>query len=256
MSDRFAMRPGVRQAEICELLTRREEVSVENLAQKFDTSLETIRRDLTVLADKGKIRKFHGGARRILPQGEGEFGIRLRRNGLAKRLIAEKAVKLVLPHQTIFMDTGSTTLICAEEIARIKNLTIITNSTHIAAVFAKGAGGADIYLLGGAYRDGNAQTIGPTAIDQIDHYRADHAFITVGAIDERSFMDYSNHEAQIATAMIKVSSETTILADHTKFNRTASFRVCDLDQVARIVSDRVLDPQMHKACQNAGLEVL
>jgi DeoR/GlpR family transcriptional regulator of sugar metabolism len=64
-------------------------------------------------------------------------------------LIAEKITKLIMPRQTIFMDTGSTTLICAEALARVKGLKVITNSTRIAATFASATGEAEVYLLGG-----------------------------------------------------------------------------------------------------------
>jgi DeoR family glycerol-3-phosphate regulon repressor len=245
----------MRQAEICDLIAKRGEISVGRLAVKFDTSAETIRRDLTILADAGQIRKIHGGARSLSPQGEGVFDVRMRRNALAKRLIAQKVVSLVVPRQTVFMDTGSTTLICAEAMARIKKLTVITNSTRIAATFAEGAGGADIYLLGGRYRRDNAQTVGSDTTNEIARFRADMAIITVAAIDAGNAMDFSNDEAQVARAMIGASAQTVIVADHTKFNRAAPFNVCSLNGINALVSDKAPDTTFERALNDANIDV-
>lgn len=230
-------------------------MSVEALADKFDTSAETIRRDLSVLADAGRLRKVHGGVRSVAIEGEGEFEVRMRRNALAKRLIAEKLVTLVQPRQTLFLDTGSTTLICAEALARIKKLTIITNSSRIAAVFSKGSGGADVYFLGGFFRGDNAQTVGPVTIDQTGQYRADNAIITIGAIDASGVTDYSNNEAQVARAMIAASAQVTIVADHTKFNHAASFNVCSLNDIDTLISNKAPDSALVGALSKAEVEV-
>jgi len=230
-------------------------MTVGGLAAKFDASAETIRRDLTLLADAGQIRKVHGGARALSPQGEGVFDARMRRNALAKRLIAEKVVSLVAPRQTIFMDTGSTTLICAEAMARIKQLTVITNSTRIAAIFAQGPGGADVYLLGGLYRRDNAQTVGSETIEQVNNFRADIAIITVAAIDADNAMDFSKDEAQIARAMIAASAQTVIVADHTKFNRTAPFNVCTLNRIDTLVSDKPPEITLKGVLNDANIDI-
>lgn len=253
---RAVVRPGVRQAEICDLVARHGEMSVEKLALKFGTSQETIRRDLSILADVGRVQKVHGGARRVLRRDEGAFEERMGRNALAKRLIAEKVAKLIAPRQTIFMDTGSTTLICAEALARVKDLTVITNSVRVAATFTAGAGGAEVYLLGGRYRSDNSQTVGPTAICEIEQYRTDHAIITIGALDTSGAHDYSSDEAQVARAMIAAASEIMVVADHTKFGQSATFSVCDLKRIDRLVVDRLPDGALGESLSLANVEVL
>jgi len=250
-----SLRPAVRQAKISELVAKRGEATVESLSDAFDTSAETIRRDLTVLAEAGQLRKVHGGARSFEPRGEGEFDARLRRNALAKRQIAEKLADLITPHMTLFLDTGSTTLICAQVLARIKNLTVITNSTRIADTFVAGRGGAAVYLLGGRYRGDNAQTVGGEVISQIGSYHADMAILTVGAIDAGGGMDFSNHEAQVARAMIKAAKTLTVVVDHSKFSRRASFGVCGLGEIDTLVTDRAPDAAMSAALALAKVEV-
>ncbi|MDQ7070968.1 MAG: DeoR/GlpR family DNA-binding transcription regulator [Rhodobacterales bacterium] len=260
---RASVRPALRQAKINDFVQRHGKVSIETLGEKFDSSAETIRRDLTALAEAGQLRKIHGGAKPLsAPMAaaarsvEGVFGARMRRNALAKREIAEKVATLIAPRQTIFMDTGSTTLICAEAMARLKHLTIITNSTRIAATFAEGSGGADIYLLGGRYRGDNAQTVGGTAIADIARYRTDIALLTVGALDASGIMDFSNHEAEVARAMMAASRRTIIAADHSKFDKTAAFHVASLPAIGQLVSDRHPDATLGATLAKAGVDLL
>jgi DeoR family glycerol-3-phosphate regulon repressor len=243
----------MRQAEICEFITNRGEASVEVLAARFATSAETIRRDLGLLANAGLLRKVHGGAKAISAEQEGAFGVRMRRNSRAKKLIAERLAKLVKPGMTLFLDTGSTTLFCAQALARVKRLTVITNATRVAAALAEGSGGAEIYLLGGRYRGDNAQTVGVTALGEIDMYQADMAVLTVGAVDETGVSDFSNHESQVARAMIRASASLTVVADHTKFGRRAPFKVSNLDGIERIVANQAPGAALQQALTRAGV---
>ena len=256
INHRIILKPKVRQAKISDLVASRGKVSVEDLAGRFDTSAETIRRDLTVLADAGHIRKVHGGAQPATPIGEGGFDARMRRNALAKRVIAEKVVRQVSPGQTLFLDTGSTTLICAEALARVRRLTIITNSTRIADTFAKGSGAADVYLLGGFYRGDNAQTVGASLVRDVAGYQADTAIITIGALDQTGVMDFSNHEAEVARAMIASAKNLQVLADHSKFNRSAPFRVSPLAGIDQLVVDKSPDANLSGALATGGIEVI
>lgn len=246
-TSRTAMRPGIRQAKICELVNRRGEVSVEEMAERFSASPETIRRDLSALAEAGRLRKVHGGARAPAVPEEGVLRARMRQNLLAKQLIAEKAAGLVRPGMVLFVDTGSTTLIAARELARIRRLTVITNSTQIADVFATGAGAAEVILLGGRYRHENAQSVGAETIAQVGLYSADMALLTIGALDTRGATDFSSREAQLARAMIANAEACTLLVDHSKLGKRAPFRVCRLDQVATLVTDRAVEESLKES---------
>src|SRR3546814_7053386 len=94
-------------------------------------------------------------------------------NAVAKRLIAEKVAGLISPGATLFIDTGSTTLMCAEEIGKIAGLTVITNSTRIAAVLAVRGNRTPVFLLGGRFAADNGEIVAPTAIREIGGCNAD-----------------------------------------------------------------------------------
>jgi len=254
---RTNIKPSIRQARIVELVSQQNAVTVEHLAADFNISPETIRRDLSILADAGRIRKVHGGARPAQLQEEGPFDDRMNRNALAKRVIAEKAARLISPGQTLFMDTGSTTLICAEVLSKIDNLTIITNSSRIAATFANGSGGARVYLLGGEYRADNAQSVGAITVEEIGRYNADCAILTISALDTCGAMDFSHEEAQVARAMVGASSRVVVAVDSTKFSQRTVFNVCELSQIDTLVVDAPpADDELAAAIAAAEVEVV
>jgi len=177
-------------------------------------------------------------------------------NAEGKRIIAGKLAGVVERGDTLFIDTGSTTLACAEELAPTGGMTVITNSLRIAQVF--GAAGLEnaVYLLGGSYGADNAETFGPLAIDQIGAFQADYAVLTVAAIDAKAgVMDANFDEAQVARAMIGRSRNVVVVADATKFDRRAAFQVCGLADVDIIVSDNPPDALLASSLREAEVTI-
>ncbi len=251
------MKPTDRQAQITDFVRREGRVSVEKLVAKFKFSPETIRRDLSVISNTGKIQKVHGGA--VLPEifGEGPFRQRMLENVSAKRHIGQKASRLISPGDTLFIDTGSTTLIFAEELTRINNLTIITNSAEVARSIGIDNNSARLFLLGGKYNADNRETCGLMTINQISAFRANHAVLAIGGIDaEAGAMDFNVDEAQVAQAMISQAENTIVLADSTKFNRIASFSVASLNQFNYLVCERQPDGPLKNALIRENIKII
>lgn len=231
-------------------------MSVDALALEFEVSAETIRRDLGQLAGNGVLQKVHGGARRLRLNAEGSFQERMAENAEAKRVIAQKVVPLVEPGDTIFIDTGSTTVICAEALAAVEQLTVITNSVAVAQIFGAPRAGTTVFLLGGEFGAGNGQTVGPLVIEQIQGFQADHAILTTAAVDgSAGAMDANIDEAQVARAMIAQSRNLFVLASQEKFGRKAAFRVCRLEEIDIIVSDAAPGPDQMAALEAARVEL-
>ncbi len=251
------MRPRDRQLRITDTVRARGKVTIDELVLEFATSAETIRRDLTFLAAEGKIQKFHGGATLARNFGEGSFEQRMRLNGQAKRLIAQRARELVSPGDTLFVDTGSTTLFIADELATIDDLIIITNSAEIAKVVTSANETVKMYLLGGNYNGDNRQTCGTMALNQLDNFHGNLALLGVGAISaDAGIMDYSHDEAQIARAMIARSDKVILLADSSKFERVAPFSVSTFDKIDTLVCDRAPVGALAHALNDAAINVI
>jgi len=251
------MRPRDRQLRIIDLVRTQGKVSVDELVQEFSSSAETIRRDLTLLSANGKVKKIHGGAVALRDFGEGAFAQRMLQNAEAKRLIADKTHQLVAPGDSLFIDTGSTTLVLAEALATIDELTVTTNSTAIARIIGSANETTQIYLLGGSYNEDNRQTCGAMALNQLDGFHGNLAIVTVGAISANGgVMDYNFDEAAIASAMIARSERVIIVADASKFDRVAPFVVASFEQVNVLVSDRAPQGVLAERLNQAAVEVL
>lgn len=234
------MKPSDRQAEILICVERDGEVSVPALAARFHVSAETIRRDLSHLAETGALQKVHGGARRIRLHVESSFEDRMSEQAAEKGVIAQKLRELISPGDTCFIDTGTTTLACAKALADVQDITIITNSLHIARIMANGQGHPQVFLLGGNYAPDNGETVGPIALAQIAQFHADYAIIGAAALDVAiGSMDANFDEAAIARVMCENASKIIVTAASAKFGKRAAHRVCPLDAIDILVSDTV-----------------
>lgn len=250
------MRPDQRRAEILALVNERQKVTVDFLSENFSASRETIRRDLTDLAISGLLRKFHGGATALDALHEGKFSTRLTESAHEKKMIAQFAATLFHQGESVFIDTGTTTLAFARELAaHTKELTIFTNSVSITQIFSGSDGNHRVFLIGGQYRDEGAENIGPVAVEQIKQFQATHAVITIGALDTNGVMDYDLEETEIARTMVSKASQVTVLADSSKLGRTALFSVCTLDKIDRLITNADPEPDLQAALQEAGVEI-
>ncbi len=249
------MRPSDRRAAILDFARHTGELRVDEIAERFGVSRETIRRDLADLDARHLLKRVHGGAAKPGAAREAAFDQRESENAEAKRRIARAAAALFDDGDTLMLDAGSTTEAFAEQLASRRSVTVITNSTGVARRL--GGQAARLYLVGGEYRGGSGRTVGSVAIDQIARFRADHAVLTVGGVDAAGgFMDVDVEEAMVARAMIAQVRTVTVVADHSKFGRIAMFKVCDLQAVARLVTDREPPSPLADALRVGGVEVV
>ncbi|MGE0284408.1 MAG: DeoR/GlpR family DNA-binding transcription regulator [Parvibaculaceae bacterium] len=249
------MRARERQELIAEVVSREGKASVEHLAQRLDVSVETIRRDLGFLDDHGIVKKIHGGATRLQLRKEGSFSERAGENVDAKRAIANKLFDVIEDGATLFIDTGSTTLACAEVLAVTKTLTVVTNSARIASTFAA-AGRHKVFLLGGEFGADNAETLGAMTLRQVADFHADYALISPAAVESGTGVtDADFGEASVARAMIEQAEKLIVVADHSKFEKRAAHLVSRLDQIDVFVCDREPDTLLRQRLET-GMVIL
>jgi DeoR/GlpR family transcriptional regulator of sugar metabolism len=251
------MKRTERQRKILELVRRQDRASVEELSAILKISYETVRRDLTDLEATGSIQKVHGGA--ILPRmfGEGPFQQRMAENADAKVRISKTASPLFSKGETLFINTGSTTLYFIESLCETPDLTIITNSTAIARIASNAKTDNRVFLLGGEFSSNNHQTFGTMVAALARLFQAHHTVMTIGAMDSKAgAMFFTIEEAQTAIAMIEQSQSLTVLVDSSKFDQIASFKVCELNQIDRLVYEEMPSGDLGKALINAGVEMI
>ena len=114
-----------------------------------------------------------------------------------------------------------------------------------------------MFLLGGEFSSNNHQTVGTMVAAQARLFQAHHAVMTIGAMDSKAgAMFFTIEEAQTAIAMIEQSQSLTVIVDKSKFNQIASFKVCSLYQIDRLVCDDLPSGDLGKALKNADVEVI
>jgi DeoR family glycerol-3-phosphate regulon repressor len=251
------MKPEERRERIAAVVREASRASVDELAQLLEISRETVRRDLTLLSEQGVLRKVHGGAVHFQSARESPLDDRRATARFEKTTIAARAAELFQPGDSLLIDSGTTTAYFAEALGRVGSFAVITNSVGVASELWNAPHRSDVYLLGGKYFGDNQEVLGALAVEQIRALHADHAVITIGAMDaEGTSMDFNADEAFVARAMIASARMVTILADSSKLERHALFRVCDASQVDRLVTDQPPSERLAEKLKGAGVEVI
>lgn len=232
--------PPQRHAHILRALEAAGQVRVADLARDLGVSEITVRRDLTVLAERGELTKTHGGATRF-PQATGSepgFAHNLGVAAHEKAAIARSAVARVTPGSTIAINAGTTTHRFALELRQISPLTVVTNSPRIANVFEEiGDPGHTVILTGGVRTPSDA-LVGPFATATLRQLRVDHLFLGVHGVGVDSGLTTPNLlEADVNRAFVAAAAHVTVLADHGKWGVTGLVRFADLDDIDVFITD-------------------
>jgi DeoR/GlpR family transcriptional regulator of sugar metabolism len=251
------MKPEERRERIALLVKEASKISVDELAAILETSRETVRRDLTLMSEQGLLRKVHGGAVFTQTALESPLGDRRAMARAEKIAIGRAAARLFRQGDSLLIDSGSTTAYFAESLKHAGAFTVITNSTVVAQELWSAPNPGEVYLLGGRYFGDGHEVLGPLVVEQIQRLHADHAVLTIGAIDHSGkFMDFNADEAFIARAMIASARTVTVLADSSKLGRHALFQVCEANKVHRLVTDSAPGGAIENSLRAAGVELI
>jgi DeoR/GlpR family transcriptional regulator of sugar metabolism len=244
-----------RKDEILRILYEQGHVEVRIISETFNVSEATVRRDLRRMNDEGLLELVYGGA--TLPR-KGNFSLRSRqtRNMEAKRLIGQMAADLVRNGDSIFIDSGTTCCCMVPHLLMRQDLSIITNSNLVAAEIGERTN-FNVLQLGGKFRFERMDSIGPFAqmvIEQLSGYRA---FIGADGLALDIGMTTTDVEtAHLYRSVIQHASEITLLADHTKFNAPALYKILGIDAVNRIVTDLPPPKEWADCLERNGIDVI
>lgn len=232
-----SMSQGARLAEILQLLEDKLFWTVGELAERFDVSEETIRRDARQLERSGVVQKVHGGLSATNNLIEAPYRIRLRENAEAKQKIAQKAASLVSEGMTLLLDSGTTCHWLARSLASVRNLTIVTNSVEIAHEVL-GNPGQRLLLAGGQINTVHHAAFGPEAKSFCRRFAPDLTILSMGAVDaDRGFLDFDADEASFKQSLLEQARRVVVLADHTKFAKSGFIQVAAFRDVQDLVTD-------------------
>ena len=232
------MLPTQRRQAILAQVREQSAVSAEDLSRQFGVSVETIRRDLRRLGERGLLERVYGGATR--PSGrssEGSFAARSTRHIDRKRAIAALAASLVEPEETVVIDVGTTALEVARALPAGFRGRVLTNSVP-AAMELSGRDDIELLLCGGQIRPGDGACSGAHGEAFFAEFYADRAFLGSGGVHpEAGLTDYYPAEVVIRRTIIAHTAKSYVLADSSKLGVIAVRRVCELDKVVAVITD-------------------
>jgi len=253
---KFCMLNEERQRAILELLRRDGRVVVVDLAEQYDTSQVTIRKDLDALHLKGLIHRTHGGA---LPARDGALEDPTLRekeklHRKEKLQIAAAAVSMVSEGQVVILDSGTTTTAIARALRNFRNLTIITNSVNIAAELSGSA--VEVILSGGNLRKNSFSLVGPIAEETLHKLHADILFLGVDGFDVHYGISTPNLlESKVNRAMIEISKVAVAVCDSSKFGKRSLSLIAPPSALQHVITDSGIPKADLGALKKSGVEV-
>ena len=223
-----------RHLNIIELLETHERLDVTTLANTFNISPSTIRKDLEYLESQGLLKRQHGYASRVSPD---NINYRMAFNFEAKQAIARTACTLVSDGETIMIESGSTCALFASLVAETKkDVTIITNSPHIARCIP--ASSANVILLGGDYHADAEVVVGPFVKLCVSQIYVDKFFVGLsGFSPARGFLNSNISRAEAIQSMATSANKTYVLADNSKLSQLSTIALFPNKQPTAIISN-------------------
>lgn len=248
-----------RKDEILKLLAENRVMKAGEFAERFQVSMETIRRDLNELEEIKLIRRVHGGA--ILNtqySAMPDYAYRTIENLNEKKRIAKKAAELVNDGDSIVIGSGTTALELCKLLKEKKDLTIFTNSMKIACEAMAGKT-TTIIFIGGRIRGGDEEgvTVGYWGEQMMDDFYVDKIFLgAAGIMPEYGLMDYHMEATNLRRTCIRQAKQVIAIVDYSKFGVKALNRVCTSEQLDYVVTDEKADKKMLKELKSLGVEVV
>jgi len=226
-----------RRGEILELARAHGFVSVEALADRFNVTPQTIRRDINALCGRGDLRRHHGGAAPPSSTRNLDYAARQRLNRDAKQRIARAVAAHIADGSSLFINIGTTNEAVAEALRHHQGLQIITNNLHVAATLAP-APGVEVIITGGQVRARDLGLVGEATLDVIRQFRVDKAVIGASGLDlDGALLDFDYREVRVARELMAHACETVLAIDKSKIGRRAMAKIADLADIDHVFCD-------------------
>ena len=245
----------LRQQKTLELVRERGYISIEELAQYFDVTPQTIRRDINQLADEGSLRRYHGGAAHDSSVENTEYTMRVGYMLEEKLRIAEAVAAAVPDHASLFINIGTTTESIAHALLNHTGLKIITNNLNVAKILSTKEDFEVLIASGRVRPDGGV--IGQATADFFKQFKADYALIGISGIDEDgTLLDFDFQEVCVSQEILSSARQVFLAADSSKFGRNAMIRLGSLKQVDSIFTDQQPNEQYLKTIHDLGVNLV
>ncbi len=246
----------VRQAEILRLLKMNGRALVDNLAERLETTPQTIRKDLNALAENNQIIRFHGGATLAAGTEYASFEVRQEILRDEKDAIG-RAVAAEIPNNcSVILNGGTTISAVARHLVHHIGLKVVVDSVYLANILRDFVG-IEVMVPAGVVRPSDGAIFGEPAVEFIRQFRADICVVGAAAVElEGALLDYDLHESAVSQAIISSSRNVILAVDNSKFARLAPVCFANLSQVSTLVTDQACPPEVRTLCSAHDVRLL
>jgi DeoR family transcriptional regulator of aga operon len=248
--------------EILKSLQQNGTISVEELSSALDVTVVTIRRDLNTLEQQGLLSRTHGGAVAGHPmfyesfKNDRSFMAQVEHFADEKRRIGRAAAELVQPGETIAVTPGTTTAEIIRCLPFNADLTVVTNTVNIAMELSKRKD-VDVFVTGGHLRGDWFSLVGPSAIQSFENMLIHTLFIGADGFDaEWGASCHNAEEAELNNVLVSRSRRHIAVADHSKLNVVAKWRICETSSIHTLITDSGGTDELIAPFLAAGIEVV
>ncbi len=229
---------AIRREEITKDILACEAVKVNELALQYRVTKETIRNDLNFMEQKGLVYRTHGGAVLKSTGTEVPMEVRQQEQNAAKRKIALQAINYIEDHMVIYIDPSSTALPLGRLLRMKKDLTVFTNSYELIPYLENG--NHRIILVGGEYWNQGKRTIGSYVTDMLRDVYFDIVVLGMEGCKDMTGPGVNVLDGlAVNKCVISKAKKVMLLADNTKFERTATYEYCDFSQLTYMITDQI-----------------
>jgi len=247
---------NARQSEMLNRIRSTGRVMVEELAESFAITPQTVRKDLQILADAHEVVRFHGGAQLLAGVEYTEFEARQNIAPEQKAMIGRATAERIPNNTALMINAGTTTEAVARALKRHSDLKIITDNVSIANEL-RVMPGIEVMVPGGVVRPSDGAILGVAAVDFIRQFRGDIAVIGAAAIaGDGALLDYDLREAHVARAIMENSRHVILAADGSKFGKSAPVRIGDLSHIHTLITDQCTDEGIRDLCLENDVELV
>ncbi len=244
-----------RRSQIIKMLEEQSVVTNGELMERFGISIETVRRDLAYLEQKGVLERVYGGAvRKEMLREELIYSSREQKDAEEKEKIAVATEKLIHNNDIVFFDIGTTVHYVAQKLGTDKKINAFTNAIRTAITLTEK--GNDVTLTGGKIRRGELALSGTLAESNLRNFNIDKAVICVAGITEDGVSDFFADEAGLRSQAISNANKVIVLADYTKFGVRAVCRVCEIEDIDVLITDSKAPKNMLKKFESKGVQII
>ena len=247
---------NIRREKIKEHIELKNTVTIRELQELFpNVSLMTIHRDLDALVDSGAIVKFRGGAKSVRHDGDPEFNVRMRENNTGKLTIAHKALELIQPHSSIFLDASTTNLALVKNLPDI-NVNIFTTGPSIALELCR-LHNPVVTLCCGTINRKNLALSGQNTLEMLEKINIDLAFIGVsGCSIDAGFTCGTEGDMLVKRLVIDKARRSVLMCSREKLNCLMPYTFAKLSDVDYLISDEPMPETFEAAAREAGVILL